>query len=553
MTDDSYKAFLHGTMLTAMQSGNFHAVTALREAGIDRVFTDEERVSLQNANDRYSDDAMDRALMQPGMQQRYLALIADEADPPPNTTPMDLARRKQAFNDDLRRVTGVAQDLFDRRALASGTASMVSALAAERRRQQDHAWQVEAQDREIQARREDEDRRDKLKTTRVSAFFLSGDTATGLLAGVGDRADYETLGSNAYRNGDFGVLIRSFQKGTTFSAVQGDMQRNLEVAVGDQYGTSVEKAYEDWQKLRNSPGGAAAAMQYFGKFYAPMLMFHEMRVEKSIPPSIAFRRAFQDPARYASTPVPSGRAKEAKAGITAAMRALSSWSIAGRQLPGTVRNLNASSENVVERFVERKLGSLMGASNMGAKSLASDIVTNGVATGALERYGQFVIENPPQTSRLGDLLHMKDDEATAVIVGLIDSKMKQAGFDAGAAATEYEVERAKDDKGQPFLTVMATDTEGHHTALIRFSEMQAEASKLAAAKREAAERTKMHGGKKFPYNSVKTYGLFRPLCAVSMSGTRKRTRTLTGNTWNAGRTLKGLRRRPASGTSCGRQ
>lgn len=498
MTDETYKDFIIGTQMAAMQKGNFHSVKALREAGIESILTDEERVKLEDAYHRYADAKISTALTQPGLMDEYLKLVADEADPPPGMKPADLVARKLKFNEAVKRVTGVDDDLFDHKAIASGVTGMVNALASERRRQEDHRWTVEAREADRAADAAEFDRRERLKVSKVTAAFIAGQSAKGLLRGFGERDDYEIQANNAYQSGNLGLLVSNFRGGMVFNGVRDDMQRQLEVAVGGQYGKSVEKAYQEWKVLNGAPGGPAAAMAYFGKYDGPMRAFHEMMLGKEVPPSIAFQRAFQDPSRYGAVAIPSGRSKEAKAGVDAAMSNVSAWT-ATRPLTGKPRNLNASSERAVRGYIENRLGNLMQNSTASAQRLATEILQNGVAIGAIERYGQFTIVNPPHTPNLSTLLNLQDDEATMVIVGLVDSKMKEAGYDNGASGKEYELVRYQDERGNPAITVLASDDSGHYSTVIRFSEMQAAARKRVQAGR--APNGRLYTGEN-PYRHI---------------------------------------------------
>lgn len=492
MTDESYKAFLHGTLMTAMQQGNFHAVRALRAAGIDTVFTEDERVKLEDAYHRYADDKVSAALTQPGLMGEYLKLVADEADPPPGMKPTDLVARKLKFNEAVKRATGVDEDLFDHKAVASGVTGMVNALASERRRQEDHRWTVEAREADRAADAAEFDRREGLKVAKVTAAFLAGQSAKGLLSGFGERDDYEIQANNAYQAGNLGTLVSNYRGGMTFNGVKNDMQRQLDVAVGGQYGQSVEKAYHDWKVLNAANPGAA--MAYFEKYDGPMRNFHEAIIAE-VPPAVAFQRAFQDPSRYGGAAIPAGRSKEAKEGVDAALSSQSAWNIT-RPLTGKPTNLNASSQRALRGYIEGRLGNLMQNSTASAKQLSAEILQNGIATGAVERYGQFVIINPPQTPRLSAMMNLQDDEATSIITKIIDRRLRAAGYSGGAGGSDYEITRYVDEHGKAAVSVLASDDNGYHSAVVRAHELQAAASAFVKASRAQTGK---------PYKGVNPY------------------------------------------------
>lgn len=200
------------------------------------------------------------------------------------------------------------------------------------------------------------------------------------------------------------------------------------------------------------------------------------RLLSSLPPNLAFQRAFNNPAQYVPAAIPAARRSEAKKEIAAAVADYDGWRLFGRS------GLNKSSREAVARALHDEVAVLAQNSDVPTAKLVEQSLTFALRNGTLERYGAFAWRNNEKTEPLFRMLGLQEDEADEIVTSVIDQHLKAAGVSDGASGENYDVLRLRDEKGQPALYISALDDDAGAPVpvVIPFEVFQTEATRFVA-------------------------------------------------------------------------
>lgn len=468
MTDESYKTALKGYLRGAAEKGNFHAVTALRQAGIDAIFDDEERTKMEDMYHRYAqrtlEDAAGRYL--PNLIESYEVARAKG-----QLSPIEASKALAAMNGVMRSRTGVDEDLFDWKEIKGEVRSIAELIVASRRRAEDRQWQIE--DREYAANERRREREEEARETgaAVGLAWAHGDVNGAIAAGLEEK-HFNRLALAQYRSGDITGLARAFRQGQWVSpAVRNDVQALVSGSIDEQYGKNMERAHGVWRSMLEANPGMTAA--YFGEWHQKMRAFDFL--SRQIGPQAAFTRAFGDSARYSSESIPAETRKEAREAITAAVSA--------RQ-PGMVSRLfgaipfNPSAIAVITGVATDRVALGLKNSDTPASALASEAINAALADGSLQTAGGFAWRAKPGTRPFQSQLGLQADEAGAVFRQVVDARLKARGFPRGLNADAFTIAYADSPKGETGLAIIAHSVDGSPPAqlwvpMTAFREQQA--------------------------------------------------------------------------------
>lgn len=462
MSDDAYKKGLYDFMRGAMQGGNFYAVEAMRRSGIDKVFSEEEQVRLEDAYQRYGNRIQGKAMMQfaPRLIELQTRIKFPEGKDG-GLTAMEAATELAGINNDLKAATGVDIDLFDYKDLAATAGNVADAVIAGFRRAEERRQQLQDRAQDRAWKLEDEKREEDKTAAQVHALWSMGAVRTGIVGGM-KAGDFDALAFNDFRAGNVSNIAHAYaREGWVSGHTAKVMQAHIDASIGQQYTKDFEQGHAEWARLNTA--SPAAAIAYYGKYHLPMQKFDSLR-RGGLSPQIAYVRAFGDPAAYSGQNASSATRKEVRAAVDAAIDASEPYTVFGMGITGTP--LNASSKRALATALERRVTAAAANSDVPPEQLAKDNYQALLAAGEAERYGAFAWPTKTGTVPFGQLLHLKPKEAEQVIAGVIDRRLKAVGFSDGVDGDSYEVLRFRDEHNQPVLSVQAFDKDHAVTPVI---------------------------------------------------------------------------------------
>ncbi len=483
MTDESYRKGLYNFMRSQMQSGNFFAVEAMRRAGIDSIFDDEEQVRLEDAYHRYSQRTLEDAASQylPEYIEAYEVARAKG-----ELSPADATKALVAMNGLVRTRTGIDEDLFDWKDIKGEARSMAELVMANRRRAQDREWQLEDRAAARQMRREEREQDVRETAAAVGIAWAQGDVNGAIAAGLEEK-HFNRVALAEYRNGNLNGLTRAFRTGQYVSpAVRNDVQALVAASVDELYGKSMEQAHKQWKAMEQANPGMAAA--YYGEWHQKMRAFDTLA--RQLGPSAAYTRSFGDTARYSTADLPAGVRKAAQEAIASA--------VAGRQ-PGRVSRLfgatpfNSSAVAVITGIATDRVALGIKNSDTPASALAGEAINAALADGSLQTAGGFAWRARAGTKPFHAQLGLQPEEAGAVFRGVLDARLKRRGFARGLNADAFSIAPVNDPQGKPGLAIIAHSTDGTAPAHVFVPIADFKAAHAESLAQQKAAQTRRHG------------------------------------------------------------
>lgn len=215
---------------------------------------------------------------------------------------------------------------------------------------------------------------------------------------------------------------------------------------------------------------------------------------------------------------PQERRKEAATLITSVISSDAPWSVMG-YAPFQRTGMNTSSRKLVGDALWDDFAVRSGNSNLPSSVISASVLEQAVRSGRVERYGAFAWRNESNTVPMGQLLGLQQHEGDAVVTAQIDAQLKAHGFAQGASGDNYEIQRIKDEHGNPALYVLAYD--GHEAnpvpALISFKELKTAAAvlKQPAAPKAAVTHSSNYNNIN-PYRYIKGEGNIDRLIRITV-------------------------------------
>lgn len=467
MDDDSYKSFLYNFSTKAMQDGNFYAVEAMRRSGVTGVFNDEENKKLEDAYTRYSNKAVGRAAGEFAPDLMTLdARIAME-----QISPQDAVAELARINEQIKRRTGVTEDLFDYDDMRDLSKGVVGVAVASLRRAEARGWQLE--DRQFSADQRAAERAEDAASegdtaAQTSTVWAVGGANTGIASGM-KAGDFDILALAEYRSGSVTNIVKNYQQeGWVSTRTAEVMQARVTSTLGDAYTKDTEKAYTEWGTMYKASPSAAAA--YYGPHHQSFQRFDSL-VRGGTSPNAAYQRSFGDPTIHGSADIPAERRKEATEAVEAHVSGMgttwynpTSW--------GNY-NLNTSSRSAVSGAIGRQVAINAKNSDRPTASLVPEAIEQATANGSLEQAGQFAWSNRPGTQPLHRLMGVQKAAADKAFMSVLDDDLKKAGYSDGAYGDDYEVTRVKAPNGEPLIVVRAMQDGDDVQVLIPMSKLKA--------------------------------------------------------------------------------
>lgn len=501
MDDATYKGAIYDFLRGAAQKGNGYAVQMMMSRGFGDVLDEDDRQKLEDQIAKYGNRAAGEAMQQPelvAMMQKLRVMesigFKDASGIFRRASAVEMSEAMEAINQTVRRKTGFDIDIFDWKEVDGTVKSALAATKAAYDRAESRRWQIE--DREdAQAHQAAEREAEEAKTTaQIGAMYGTGDIKVAIASKIGTSADYDLLSMQDYNAGNFAPLVRNYRVGSYVPKLVSDaMQHKLRQSLGDQYTDATKMAYEEWKQMYKAHPAAAAA--FYGPTHPMLLAFDNLQT--SLGPNLAYQRAFKNPARFTEAAIAPAQRKEAEAAINSAISSEEPWKWAFTNTPIFAKRygLNAHSKRVYAAVLSSQVAIASQNTNLSGKILTAQAVEQAEKNGRLERYGALVIQNKPNTKPLRELLHLKTEDADAVVMGLVDKKLRAAvihdggsGYAGvngpGAYGDEVQVERMMDDSGKPMLFVQSTVDDAAHpsSAFISWQELWDATQKHIAGK-----------------------------------------------------------------------
>lgn len=494
MDDETYKKGLVGLYRQWAQNGNGYAVSALKQSGFMDILTDEELVRLEDAELKYANRALGRAavnyadeLNELDFQMKFGKISA-----------VDAMAKVAALNERIKGDTGFDVDLFDYEDIRQTGADVWSSLHAQLQRQESRRWELEDMARREQFAREEREAEASDEAAQVQVAWAAGRVQTAMAKGIGSAGNFDILAQADFAQGNWTNILRAYNNEQwTSGLVKDQVQAQIGSSMGQEYNADFAQGYQLFSKLNKAK--PAAAMAYYGDHYGPLLNYERMITTGRMTPSMAFQRAFSNPAQYAPTEQTTTQAKEAIDTWIKSNRG-DTW---GGMLGFGRRNLNTSGQEALKNTMARQLGVYLKNTDMPAEALVPNLYQDLKTSGAYEDYGRLGWSNKPGTKPLSVLLGVQQDEADTIVESVIDRRLKASGFADGVGGDNYDIRRIRGQDGKPMLSVIPYDEdEGAGTmVVIPLSEFQAEKDRLISGKVRAAQPKTYNGVN--PYRRIK--------------------------------------------------
>lgn len=386
--EDNYIKTLVGSMHLMAQTGQFHAVEALRESAVMMALPADKAAAL------------DKAIMTAATKHRdnyaltfigeMAALKSDAATGVAGGDVSDIKRRLEGMNSKYQRLSGSPVGLYSSDHMADMLAGTFNALKAEKVR----AATATATMARADASDADKEAAVAALDQSVTALVLSGDfPALRLLSGVSsdmvDRKVLELNSSNPAKGGE--ILANAWLKGDYVNdVIKQQLQEPMRSAAGSEGPTDGWfRSVDLFKKLKEGPGGAPYAAAYFGEHAQGLHRAVTMMGTQGIAHS-EIGRIFQSTVRGVAERRDAPMTKEVRADLISKVADLNSNALVRKYLgktklrQDTLDLMSDVAANSTEAWIAA------GMSNTEAVAMAvADVST----TGKLEVVGGFAIEN----------------------------------------------------------------------------------------------------------------------------------------------------------------
>lgn len=266
--EDSYQKALTGSVQDMARKGQFHAIEALKEAGIMRALTPEQANRVEASITSEATRNRDRYAV--SFAPLLAEIKSDARDPKEGSTVRDLDKRIDQANAAYQKLTGNPQPFITADQKADLLAQNFSAF----KQAQKEVANAQAVQASKQATANDKAAADAIIQGKVSEYVANGDWDKAKVLGGGvtndqvDRTIYEFVKGNLPASAGF--LKTGYVKGSVSRLVQNDVQRPWREAQGSftPGGVTVppESFYQAIQLYRTfSQTDPKMAQAYFGE------------------------------------------------------------------------------------------------------------------------------------------------------------------------------------------------------------------------------------------------------------------------------------------------
>jgi hypothetical protein len=455
MTDQAYRKSLKTSSLLMLQQGSFYAFEALKKGGgpgngLFDILSPEDAQDLEDKYGHYAKQGLETAA---GNHLPEFAKLTLEAKT--GSSPAQVAAMYQEFNARLRRETGINQDYFTQEQVQGGITSLITGLVSRAETNDSRAYARETQLQSVKLT----DQLNQQKALRdlnvVSTAFATGNINTiQMKSGIPqERFDQFAQGLRSRGPEGLSMLVNAYDvEGYYNSTTAQVMQSPIRASVTTGYTKGAERAYNEFKTVfQQSP---AAAQQYYGDYFLPMVEYDQMLSSGSVDAASAWKVAFEDPTRAkASLSVPQKKAAEGAVDTFV------------NKLPSTggmfSAKLNDSSKRRVSSYLSDEVGKYMrvGLSEDVATATAYKVAT---ATGRLEQYGQYGWANGPNVKPLTVTLGLQANDVGKLLDSEVKAKARAVGWHNDIK--DMTITRSPDGAGS--ISVILYDGKGEHSAPI---------------------------------------------------------------------------------------
>ena len=477
MTDESWHDNIVTVTRRMAQMGYGYGVQAMVKAGLLDTLQPEDQLRLEDSLLRYAGRASNGALARPEIRDELAKLKAEEAlvrigRPVPGGAAGHM-QRLQALNDRVKRITGFDHDLFDAKEIVQGGMTIVQGLAAFEERRKARLEQLEDMETRRRWEKEDEAEEAAEAATAAHAAWATGDVQEALLRGTVLEKDFEQIANNALERGQYAELARAFDGGWKSGVVRNKVQSAAQRSIGKQYTDATKQAYEQWKAMRAASPAMAQA------YYGPTLMAQMENFNRQVGtlgPNMAFQQAFNNPFQYHTASWPVAKQREAKAAIKKIVDTRGERGWFGR-------GLNESAREALTETIWRESAVIAHNSDRLPDDIVTDTGKSVLSDGRFEGYGRLGWRNPEGMATIGSLIGLRSNPELAdkVVAGVIDRRLKTAGFADGAGAERYFIQRIKDEHDRPALYVRAGAGDEARLVIIGLAEFQKAATDAVAS------------------------------------------------------------------------
>lgn len=420
LTEENYQKGLYGFMRNSMANGQFYAVEAMMEAGVDDIFTDDQQEKLWAAYDRYGTKQVNLAAGDPAIQQAIAELDWDSKTE--RVSAAEAMGRMGKINDQVRAITGIQRDYFDPEDIRAGAGNVMDTIIARQRREEARQFQLE--DREAARQDRADEKADKAaeEAAAVMGAWATGDINAAIAGGAGKSTEFNTVAMEEYSQGNLGGITRAYkQSGWSSTGVASQVQAMARNGIGEKYTESTRQAYETWQTFTKA--NPTMAKTYFGEYDLAFTNFDRM-VRGGTSKEAAFKTAFIA-TNYAVQAVPPERRKEFTAELDSIVGSQSSsWY---NPMSWGNYTLTDTSQSALASVIGDEFARLAQHSDRPTPELAQQAYTLAVNNGRWEQYGELGWANAQPGTPLAAALGVKPKDAAEVIPGVIREALGTIG------------------------------------------------------------------------------------------------------------------------------
>lgn len=464
---ESYEKSLTTNILSMANAGNFHAIAALRDAGVMGQLSNEQAQRV----DRGIESAQNRLKGHLGNEilgdDLWKFHVMLRTNPP---TPDTVVKTAQAINTKFRQATGLDSDLID--PIKSAETGAMTLYHADEREQARADRRQEKLDLALE-RQAEKDR--SLATAGVG--FASGLGKNAYNSLKLDEVEASSVFRSQYASAPDknAFLIKNVMAPIPYvdPNVSGELQSVIKANQGQAYSQGFQAAYGQWKQLTSIPnGGMATAAAYLGEENKKMMAFDD-RIRSGAVPEVAYHQVYVEGVSH--QPALGKDDRKTLKGVVK-----DNWtSFAQAWWPGTPDNPSDATLNMITSLVAEEYQSLRSYSpGRDPKDAFSQAAVN-LKNRGLEVYGEYGFMSTQGSEPLTKLIGPNEKQLGLVMQDVVNGKFKAMGV---KNYDDHTIVRLPDRDGKATLYIMALDKGQPYTATVTSDELKSAYDKATAAK-----------------------------------------------------------------------
>jgi len=291
-TEDSYFNSVYASGQEAMQTGKWHYVKMLEDAGIVDAMPVEMRTRFRDAKRTYES----RSLSDLAMSDYHVELAQLTAQSRAGRiSPNELMKRVESLNAEVKKRTGIDRPFLDAGDVTGLVQGNLQGIYEAQRRARDEAKDAQAKQAALVEKQ-------RLIGMAIGTGNIGNLVSAGAVSGTDAQATGTSIIKQHLSSGDNQwqpLVVNSFnQSGFKFNYLSSEIQRGMRASEGEDFNAAWQYSMNLYAALNEQPGGQAAASAYAGEYAPQMQQAYEMMHPangQGVPADVAYNRVMKAP------------------------------------------------------------------------------------------------------------------------------------------------------------------------------------------------------------------------------------------------------------------